>query len=161
MQTQRIMVIGMLGMSLAVGGISPVFGAEHGGTAVGGKEHAGTSTAGTSASTPAAPAAKPAPAAPALKPIVIKFSGMIKAIKEKDVTVQDKYGVTKEMTVPAEAKVTHGSAPASLSDLKSGDEVTVEYTYDVQTGKRTVQALAIAEAAAAAPAATTSSTTPQ
>lgn len=63
------------------------------------------------------------------------------------ITVQDRYGVKKEISVPVEAKISQGGASKSLSDLKAGDKLTVEYTYDVATGKRTAQAISLGEAA--------------
>lgn len=103
---------------------------------------------------PAAPAPMapvmpaPTPAAPDLKPIVIKFSGEIVQVNQQDaghptVTVRDRYGVTKEMNADA----------ASIASVNTGDQVTVEYTYDVATGKRQVQTVSVTQAAAA-PAAT-------
>lgn len=102
--------------------------------------------ASVSASAPA-PAA-PVPATPDLKPIVIKFSGEVVQVSKQDaehpaLTIRDRYGVTKEMTSDA----------ASAESLKTGDQVTVEYTYDVATGKRQVQNVSVTQAAAA-PAAT-------
>jgi len=98
-----------------------------------------------------------APAAPpALKPIVITFSGDLAAVDTKAspamITVQDRYGVRKEISVPAEAKISQGAQPKTLADLKNGDKLTVEYTYDVATGKRTTQSISIGEAAAPAAA---------
>ena len=107
---------------------------------------------------PAAPATTQAPVpeatqAPALKPITITFSGDLGAVDAKAtpamITVQDRYGVKKEISVPAEAKVMQGEATKALGDLKVGDKLTVEYTYDVATGKRTAQTITIGEAAAA------------
>ena len=101
----------------------------------------------------AAPAA-PAPVAPpALKPITITFSGEVASVAASEnppmITIQDRYGVKKEIAVPADAKVTAGTASKALADLKSGDKVTVEYTYDVATGKRTAQTINVGEATAA------------
>ncbi|MBI3323234.1 MAG: hypothetical protein HYZ95_02075 [Candidatus Omnitrophica bacterium] len=145
---------------------------EHGGAAAAGSgaasEHGGQTAA--SASAPAAPAASPAAPAeapaeapapeaapiipPALKPITITFSGDLAAVDAggtpATVTVQDRYGVKKEIAVPADAKIAQGAAAKALSDLKTGDKLTVEYTYDVATGKRTAQSISIGEAAPAA-----------
>ena len=132
------------------------------------KDKSGT-MASASVATPAAdssaaatPAVVPAPAiatpaAPALKPIVITFGGEISAVDIKTtpgmVTVKDRYNVTKEMKVPADAKITEGAVAKTLSDLKVGSKVTVEYTYDVAKGDRTVQSISLSEPAApAAPA---------
>ncbi|OGX37786.1 MAG: hypothetical protein A3C53_00805 [Omnitrophica WOR_2 bacterium RIFCSPHIGHO2_02_FULL_68_15] len=98
--------------------------------------------------TPAEAPAVAAPAVPDLKPIVIKFSGEIVQVNRQDaehpaLTVRDRYGVTKEMTSDAKA----------VEAVKTGDQVTVEYTYDVATGKRQVQTVAVTQAAQA-PAAT-------
>ena len=109
---------------------------------------------------PASPAAdvvampEPAPVVPpALKPITITFSGDLTAVNAggtpASITVQDRYGVKKEISVPGEAKVTQGTAAKALSDLKAGDKLTVEYTYDVATGKRTAQNISLGEAAPA------------
>ena len=65
------------------------------------------------------------------------------------ITVKDRYGVTKEISVPADAKISQGGADKMLSDLKTGDKLTVEYTYDVATGKRTAQSISVGEAAPA------------
>lgn len=98
--------------------------------------------------------AAPAPVAPpALKPITITFSGEVASVAAAEnppmITIQDRYGVKKEISVPSEAKVTAGTASKALADLKGGDKVTVEYTYDVATGKRTAQTITIGEAATA------------
>lgn len=100
-----------------------------------------------------APAA-PAPVAPpVLKPITITFSGEVASVAAAEnppmITIQDRYGVKKEISVPSEAKVTAGTASKALADLKGGDKVTVEYTYDVATGKRTAQTITVGEAATA------------
>src|SRR3990167_5213832 len=60
----------------------------------------------------AVPAA-PAPVAPpALKPITITFTGEAASVAAAEnppmITIQDRYGVKKEISVPAEAKVTAG-----------------------------------------------------
>lgn len=165
--------IGVLWVSLvlwpAVG-----FAAEHGGSAAT-QEHGGSQAAPADAS-PAAetdaleaepetipapepvvpePAPEPAPAAPvappALKPITITFSGDLSAVSLTEtppmITVQDRYGVKKEISVPAEAAVSLGAAAKAVSDLKVGDKLTVEYAYDVATGKRTAQSISIGEGA--------------
>jgi len=128
-----------------------------------------SATAGDQSSTPAAPSAAPATAAPlatdsapaapapvappALKPITITFSGEVASVAAAEnppmITIQDRYGVKKEIAVPSEAKITAGTASKALSDLKAGDKVTVEYTYDVATGKRTAQIITVGEAAPA------------
>ena len=100
---------------------------------------------------PAAPVA-PAPAAiPALKPIIITFSGELAAVDAKatpaTVTVQDRYGVRKEISLPAEAKISQGGAAKAAADMKVGDKLTVEYTYDVASGKRTAQTITVGESA--------------
>ena len=100
---------------------------------------------------PAAPVVKAptvAPATPDLKPIVIKFSGEVVQVNRQDaehpaLTVRDRYGVTKEMTSEAKA----------VESMKTGDQVTVEYTYDVATGKRQVQTATVTQAAQASAAA--------
>ena len=129
------------------------------------KGKASSNEATVSISSPAEtePASAPAPAAvpesppivpPALKPITITFSGDLTAVGAEStpatVTVQDRYGVKKEINVPAEAKITQGGAAKALSDLKAGDKLTVEYTYDVATGKRLAQSISVGEAAPAA-----------
>lgn len=107
---------------------------------------------------PAAPAETKAPETPMLRPIVIKFSGEIVSVTRDTpaqpvVVIRDRYGVSKEMTADASsAKVLRGTTAATLDELKPGDSVTVDYTYDVATGKRTVQTITIAEASAPAPA---------
>ncbi|MBI4314059.1 MAG: hypothetical protein HY594_04505 [Candidatus Omnitrophica bacterium] len=120
----------------------------------------------SSSAAPNVPAAQPAapapagetpapavvvPAAPALHPIPIKFSGELMQINKEGIqpllTVKDRYGVTKEMAAdPASIKVTRGTDPAALDDLKQGDQVTVDYTYDVASGKRFVQSIAVGTA---------------
>lgn len=107
---------------------------------------------------PVLPEAAPEPAPvtpPALKPITITFSGDLSAVSSTDtppmITVQDRYGVKKEISVPAEAKIAQGGSAKALTDLKTGDKLTVEYTYDVATGKRTAQSISIGEASPANP----------
>ena len=112
-------------------------------------------TTSPDAAAPAAPAAMPAPAAPpALKPIVITFSGDLSAVDAQAspamITVQDRYGVKKEISVPTEAKIMQGTTAKALTDLKVGDKLTVEYTYDVATGKRAAQSINVGEGAPAA-----------
>ncbi len=160
-------IVGILMVTLA---LAPAAGlaAEHGG-----KEHGGASTAAPAATTQsqasatsAAPTQEatsattttttattittPAATVPALKPIVITFSGDLAAVDSKAapamVTVQDRYGVRKEIAVPDEAKISQGASAKALADLKVGDKLTVEYTYDVATGKRTAQAISMGEA---------------
>ena len=168
-------MVGVLMVSLS---LMPVWSqaAEHGGqehagemTAPSGtgQEQGGATSAGSdvtaSAASPAAipaPAATPAPAAPvpaappALKPIVITFSGELTGAKidamPASITVQDRYGVKKEISASAETKVMQGASAKTLSDLKVGDKVTVEYTYDVTTGKRAAQSITIGEPTPAA-----------
>ncbi len=128
-----------------------------------------TDAAPAAATTPAAPAANqsspaapavsdaaaqtaPAPAAiPTLKPIVITFSGDLAAVDAKatpaTVTVQDRYGVRKEISLPAEAKISQSGAAKTAADLKVGDKLTVEYTYDVASGKRAAQVITVGESA--------------
>lgn len=112
-----------------------------------------TETAAPAAVMEAAPEAAPV-VPPALKPITITFSGELTAVNAgatpASVTVQDRYGVKKEISVPAEAQVSQGSSSKALADLKAGDKVTVEYTYDVATGKRTAQSISAGEEAPAA-----------
>lgn len=112
-----------------------------------------TDTAAPAALVEAAPEIAPI-VPPALKPITITFSGELTAVNAAgspgSVTVQDRYGVKKEIAVPAEAKVSQGSDPKDLAGLKAGDKVTVEYTYDVATGKRTAQSISVGEAVPAA-----------
>jgi len=175
MSMHRILwVIGVLIVTLAllpVGGFAQQEhgGKEHGGSATpaagkehGGKEHGGT-TATRAAATPVEPAstdsasptvqATPPVAPPALKPIVITFSGNLATVDANAapamITVQDRYGVKKEISVPPESKISMGAETKALADLKVGDKLTVEYTYDVATGKRTAQAITIGEAAPA------------
>ncbi len=87
---------------------------------------------------------------------MIKFSGEVVQINKQNaaqpmLTVRDRYGVTKEMSAEAGSiKVSRGTAAATIDDLKQGDQVSVDYTYDVATGKRHVQAVTIAEAQAVA-----------
>jgi len=145
------------------------FSAEHGGQEHGGsstaapaaKEHGGTPTkehGGTPASpaqTPPAATQAPASVAPeiAIKPITITFSG--KTVKVDSgatpamIQVEDRYGVKKDISVTSEAKIMQGNAAKNLADLKDGVNVTVEYTYDVATGKRTAQTINVGEATAA------------
>ena len=62
-------------------------------------------------------------------------------------TVEDRYGVKKEIACPSDCKITQGASAKTLADLKTGDKLTVEYTYDVATGKRTAQAISVGESA--------------
>ena len=161
---RTLWIVSILFVSVAV---LPVLGlaAEHGGqeqmggtmaAPSGTSEQGGTSTASTAApeqggsmSAPAATSTPVAPAPPALKPIVITFSGDLASIDAKTtpatITVQDRYGVRKEIALPGEAKIAQGSMAKTWSDLKTGDKLTVEYTYDVATGKRTAQSVMIGE----------------
>ena len=116
----------------------------------------------TDAAAPAAVDANaPAAAAPAailaLKPIVITFSGELAAVDAKatpaTMTVQDRYGVRKEISLPAEAKISQGGTAKTAADLKVGDKLTVEYTYDVASGKRTAQVITVGENASSKAAA--------
>lgn len=93
----------------------------------------------------------PAPVAitpPALKPITITFSGEVVSadVAGSQITIQDRYGVKKEIAVPAEAKISQGANSKTLGDLKAGDKVTVEYTYDVASNKRAAQSISVGEA---------------
>ncbi len=111
-----------------------------------------TSVPAASDANVAMPAAPVAPAAiPALKPIIITFSGELAAVDAKatpaTVTVQDRYGVRKEISLPAEAKISQGGAAKAAADMKVGDKLTVEYTYDVASGKRTAQTITVGESA--------------
>ena len=173
MQTwTKWIVTGMIGMGL-VGAAGLALAEESSSApAPASKESSSTSPAATmdtapapAAPMPAAPAPTPVasvPAAPALRPIMIKFSGEVVQINKQNtaqpmLTVRDRYGVTKEMSADAGSiKVSHGTAAATLDDVKQGDQVSVDYTYDVATGKRHVQAITIAEA----PAATSSAAAP-
>ena len=143
-------IVGIVGMSMMVSGAA--LAADQ--TA----QPAASTTDATAAATPAAsPAAtdanapaQAAPAAiPALKPIVITFSGELAAVDTKatpaTVTVQDRYGVRKEISLPAEAKISQNGAAKTAADLKVGDKLTVEYTYDVASGKRTAQVITCGE----------------
>lgn len=162
----------MVGALLITLGSVPTLGwtAEHGGKEHGGaaaapaagtQEHGGNVTA--QAAPAAAPSTETAPpvtgpvAPPALKPIIITFSGELMsadtAASPGMISVQDRYGVKKEIAVPAETKVTKGTQSASLADLKAEGKVTVEYTYDVATGKRTAQSITIGESDSTTPAA--------
>ncbi|MBI3318237.1 MAG: hypothetical protein HYZ90_03695 [Candidatus Omnitrophica bacterium] len=148
---------------LALAGMPAVGLAEEHGGAGAAKEHGGTATpAGTAeqagaatAPTAPTPTTAPAPAAPpALKPITITFSGDVAALDGSAtppmITVQDRYGVKKEIACPGECKIAQGAAAKTWADLKVGDKVTVEYTYDVATGKRAAQSINLGEAAPAA-----------
>lgn len=150
----------MVGLMLGVSGVAPV-AAEEASTAAPADPAPNSSSSPTSAApaaapakaaeapaapvtapaAPAAPAVKAAPAVPDLKPIVIKFSGEVVQVNRQDaehpgLTVRDRYGVTKEMTAEAKA----------VESLKTGDQATVEYTYDVATGKRQVQTATVTQA---------------
>lgn len=141
------------------------FAAEHGGQemsstsdAPAASESAAPEAAPETVPAPVVPEAAPEPAPvtpPALKPITITFSGDLAAVNTTDappmITVQDRYGVKKEISVPAEAKISLGGTSKAVSDLKPGDKLTVEYTYDVATGKRTAQSISLGEAAPATP----------
>ncbi len=66
------------------------------------------------------------------------------------ISVQDRYGVKKDISVSAEAKVTKGAESKPWSDLKAGGKLAGGYTYDVAPGKRTAQTISIGESAPAA-----------
>ncbi len=153
-------IVGFLVLSLCLLPAAAEAQQEHGG-----KEHKGGVTAAPAATqehegqTPATPALEATttpqpPLPPALKPITITFAGDLTEMNTQaslaTLTVQDRYGVKKEIAVPADVKVTQGAAAKALSDLKAGDKLTVEYTYDVATGKRTAQAISMGESTAAA-----------
>lgn len=149
------------------------FAAEHGGQEHGGAtsapaaeesgDEAAASVSAPVESVPATPAPEVAPAAPSapaepppvLKPITITFSGDASEINAGAtpavITVQDRYGVKKQIDVPSDAKIAQGTNAKALSDLKTGDKLTVEYTYEVATGKRTAKSITVGEAAAATP----------
>ncbi len=164
--TRAAWVLGILVITL---GLFPAVGlaAEHGGQEHGGETAATDSTEAqqTTASSAAVPAdASQAPDAaaaatavapadapiPVLKPIIITFTGELSSVDTNatpaSMTVQDRYGVRKEIALPAEAKISQGSSTKAVSDLKVGDKLTVEYTYDVATGKRSAQSIIIGEA---------------
>ncbi|MBI3616300.1 MAG: hypothetical protein HY211_07265 [Candidatus Omnitrophica bacterium] len=162
MKVRLLWVSGILVLALA---LMPAlsFAAEHGGkekmdSAAVASMPDSSAAATASPAAPTAPAPMPVPATPstppALKPIVITFSGDLSAVDAQAtpamITVQDRYGVKKEISVPAEAKISQGTSPKALTDLKTGDKLTVEYTYDVATGKRAAQSITIGEGAPSA-----------
>jgi hypothetical protein len=161
---RKLWITGVLVLSVALmpsGVFAQQEGKEHGGTqAAGAQEHGGKEHAGAAAAT-AAPAASAAAVPqvtvtpPPLKPIVITFTGDLVSLDTAAappmITVQDRYGVKKEISIPAEAKISQGTQVKGLSDLKPGDKLTVEYTYEVATGKRTAQAITSGEATPAGP----------
>jgi len=109
------------------------------------------------AESPQAPQPTPAsdvPVPPALKPITITFSGTVTALNLEGnpptVTVQDRYQVKKEIEISPTTKVSQGATSLTPKDLKTGSTVTVEYTYDVATGKRVAQSISVGEGASAA-----------
>ncbi|MBI1952508.1 MAG: hypothetical protein HYS41_00070 [Candidatus Omnitrophica bacterium] len=157
-----VWLVGILVVSLAAG--TGLYAEEHGGQEHGGAASAPADTGAPaesgeapapSAPAPAAPEtpapSSPAPAAPALKPIVITFTGSLSSLDQASapamLTVEDRYGVKKEIACPGDCKVTQGASAKTLADLKTGDKLTVEYTYDVATGKRTAQAISVGESA--------------
>ena len=164
MVLRGVWIFGILALTLVLTPMASV-AAEHGGATAAApadatKEHGGSAPAasastqqdgGAAPATPEVPAAVPVapPAPPALKPIVITFSGDLSSVNAQAspamITVQDRYGVKKEIEVPAEAKLSQGTAAKSLADLKVGDKLTVEYTYDVSSGKRAAQSIIIGE----------------
>ena len=164
--SRTIRLFGVLALSLALIA-APVFAEEQSGststTTTSSTTDSSADSTGATAVTPVAdvpaadaitPAAPAAPATPpALKPITITFSGDLTAIATDStpamITVQDRYGVKKEISVPSEAKIAQSGAAKVLADLKAGDKLTVEYTYDVSTGKRVAQSINVGEAAAA------------
>lgn len=136
---------------------APAAPKEHGGQEHGGGAAAPAATQEHGGAAPAAQAPQPAPAEvpapPALKPITITFTGDLTALDTSatpaSMTVQDRYGVKKEIACPGDCKITAGAEAKTLADLKVGDKLTVEYTYDVATGKRAAQAINVGEATAA------------
>lgn len=130
---------------------APAVPKEHGGATAAPaatQEHGGAAPAAQSPQ----PAPADVPAPPALKPITITFTGDLTALDSSaapaSMTVQDRYGVKKEIACPGDCKITAGEEPKTLADLKVGDKLTVEYTYDVATGKRTAQAITVGGATA-------------
>lgn len=164
-----VWVVGTLALMPFSGFAAEHGGQEHGGasqapasnaTTASGQEQSGQATASVLAPVelaPATPAAAPEPAEipPALKPITITFSGDLLEVDAGAapavMTVQDRYGVKKQMEVPSDAKIAQGTDARALADLKVGDKLTVEYTYEVATGKRTAKSITVGEAAPAAP----------
>jgi len=93
------------------------------------------------AAAPAAPVSTSVPPPPALRPIVITFSGSLSSVDSKStppvVEVEDRYGVEKKIVVPDSAQIAASGKVRPLKELKLGQGLTVEYTYDVATGTRT------------------------
>lgn len=103
----------------------------------------------------AAAAAQPVvEAAPVLKPITITFNGELMEVKSAEtpptITVQDRYGVKKMIEVSSDAKIAQGSNPSDLAALKMGDKLSVEYTYEVASGRRTAKMINVGETASTA-----------
>lgn len=167
-----ILVVGTLALMPFSGFAAEHGGQEHGGasqapasdaTTASGQEHGGQATASALAPVESAPAPAVTPAAvetpaevpPALKPITITFSGDLSEVNAgaapAAITVQDRYGVKKQIEVPSDAKIAQGTDTRALADLKMGDKLTVEYTYEVATGKRTAKSITVGEAAPATP----------
>lgn len=161
----KLWIIGLVAGVGVVGSGGSLMAAEHGGQEHGGAATAAPAAAGGTTDAPATDAAAPVIApitpapepAPAIRPIVIKFSGEVVQVNRQTaaqpvLTVRDRYGVTKEMTADvAGAKVMRGTTAASLDDLKPGDQISVDYTFDVATGKRSVQSITVADTGSSAP----------
>lgn len=147
--------ISIVVMTLALMPLSG-FAAEHAGQGQSGQSTASVSAESVPATQAAAPAAAPAApeapveAPPVLKPITITFSGDLSEINPSAtpavITVQDRYGVKKQIDVPSDAKIMQGTNARALTDLKTSDKLTVEYSYEVATGKRTAKSITVGEA---------------
>ncbi|PIQ83058.1 MAG: hypothetical protein COV76_00520 [Candidatus Omnitrophica bacterium CG11_big_fil_rev_8_21_14_0_20_64_10] len=72
---------------------------------------------------------------------MITFSGSLSSVDSKStppvVEVEDRYGVEKKIVVPDSAQIAASGKVRPLKELKLGQGLTVEYTYDVATGTRT------------------------
>ncbi len=86
---------------------------------------------------------------PKLRPITITFAGTLDSVNSTAsppmIVVQDRYGVRKEMSVPSDAEIAQGNETLQVTDLVVGEKLTVEYTYDVATGKRSAQSIQMGE----------------
>lgn len=91
--------------------------------------------------------------AKALPTLVIK--GEVVSVDSSDpaavlLKVKDRYGFETPIYLKSDTKVTQGDSPIAVTTLASGNEVEVEYNFDVNTAKRHAVSVKLKPAAAAA-----------
>lgn len=89
--------------------------------------------------------------AKALPTLVIK--GEVVSVDSSDpsavlLKVKDRYGFETPIYLKADTKIAQGDSPIAVSNLTSGNEVEVEYNFDVNTAKRHAVSVKLKPAAA-------------